>query len=158
MPCLLQRETGFLTALKEKCVSSPNSVTADDINMGMLCLDLASHEGSQAATTASFCEIMCDWATHGGSPACDRIPIGACTITRFLQRFADHKDVTYWTCKVLCVLADNGSKAFKANIRTAERDHTGRLLLKVLLEAASLRLQSWGSTDYAAAALEKLGL
>ncbi len=94
-------------------------------------MDLAFQQGPifpEAAISASlFCEVMCDFAIHGGSAACDKISStgGTRNMTRLLECFADEKDVTLWACKALYFLAEKGSEAVKANIRSAERDCLG---------------------------------
>ena len=146
---LLQDKVADITKLKDKCGNSSTrgSVTIAEIAQGAACC-----EPPHPVTAALFCEAMRS-LTCDGSAGCDKIASagGIPVIVQLLARLPDEKEVVYWGCEALCVLAGFGSASIKSLI-LAQPD------IIALLRAASTRLQAWGKNDRAAAALKKLGV
>ena len=146
---LLQDKVADVTKLKDKCTNSSTrgSVTIAEIAQGAACC-----EPPHPVTAALFCRAMFNLAYYD-SAACDKIASagGIPVIVQLLARLPDEKEVVYWGCQALCVLADNGSASIKSLI-LAQPD------IIALLRAASTRLQAWGRHDWAARALTRLGV
>jgi hypothetical protein len=147
---LLQDKVARVTKLKDKYQNSSiaRRVTIDEIAQGAACC-----EPPHPVTAALFCEAMRWLAAYGGSAACDKIASagGIPVIVQLLARFPDEKQVVWYGCGALYLLAANGPASIKSLI-LAQPD------IITLLRAASTRLQAWGEYDVAADALKELGV
>jgi hypothetical protein len=147
---LLQDNVAVVTELKDLCFVSSYAccIAIDTIEEGAACC-----EPPHPVTAALFCEAVGWLTSYGRSAACDKIASagGIPVIVQLLARLLDEEEVVYEGCSALYYLADMGSASIKSLI-LAQPD------VIALLRVASPRLEAWGRTDYAEAALKKLGV
>ena len=146
---LFQEKVAAVTKLKNQCsnLSTRGSVTIDEIAQGAACC-----EPPHPVTAELFCYAM-GYLAEESSVACDKIGAagGIPVLVQLLARLPDEERVVYCGCYALYELAASGSASMKSLI-LAQPD------IIALLRAASTRLQAWGRSDLAAAALKELGL
>lgn len=121
--------TAKLNRFKDKCLSSSDSITIDEIKLAITYV-----KPSDLETAVLLCEAMCSIARYGGSRGCKKIASagGIPVIVQLLAGFLFSWHAAYVASGALHALAKNGSAAVKAEVLMQRR-------IIELLEAASRR-------------------